>query len=242
MLAVTVRQRGVTLVELMVASSLSLVALAAVLTVCGATSRHARLQLQAAHLHQQVHGILYLIGRDLRRAGYWHFDAAQQSPAENPFQNGENRLRSGALPDEAADSCVLLAYDLDADGLVGVGQCRNGHCPRLADDNNVEQFGFRLRNRTVQSRYGGTGQECDSGYWQSLNDPEIEITQLHFRLRTHCISLTQADTPCSESIPRLVQRVARVDIGARIRNQPETEIHLVEWISVRNDQLLEGTP
>lgn len=242
MLTVTVRQRGITLVELMVASAVSLIALAAVLTVYSATSRHTRLQLQTAHLHQQVRGILYLIGRDLRRAGYWHFDAAQQFPAENPFQNGENRLRSGALPDEAADSCILLAYDLDADGLVGVGQCRNGHCPPLSDDDNVERFGFRLRNRTVQSRYGGTDLECGSGYWQSLNDPEIEITQLQFRLRTHCISLTQADTRCRESTPRLVQHVASIAIGARIRNQPETEVSLVEWIAVRNDQLLEGTP
>jgi prepilin peptidase dependent protein B len=242
MLTVAFEQRGTTLVELMVASAVSLIALSAVLTVYSATTRHSTLQLQAAHLHQQVRGILYLISRDLRRAGYWHFDATQQSAAENPFQNGENSLRSGALPDEAAESCILLAYDLDADGLVGVGQCRNDHCPPLSDDDNVEQFGFRLRNRAVQSRYGGTGLECGSGYWQSLNDAEIEITRLQFELRTHCISLMQAEKPCRTSMPRLVQRVARIAIGARIRNQPETEVSLVQWIAVRNDQLLEGKP
>jgi prepilin peptidase dependent protein B len=185
---------------------------------------------------------LHLIGRDLRRAGYWHFDPAQRSPAENPFQNDENHLRSGALPDEGAESCILLAYDLDADGLVGIGQCRNGHCPPLSDDDNVEQFGFRLRNRAVQSRYGGTGLACGSGYWQSLNDPDIEITQLRFGLHAHCINLAQADDPCRESLPQLIQRVASIGIGARIRNQPETEISLVHWITVRNDQLLEGRP
>ena len=224
----------------MVASAVSLLALSAILTVYSATVRHSRLQLQSAHLHQQVRGILHLIGRDLRRAGYWSFDPAQHSPAENPFQNGKNGVRSGALPDESTASCILFAYDLDADGLVGIGGCRNGHCPPGSDDDNVEQFGFRLRNGTVQSRYGGTDLACDTGYWQSLNDPDIEIVQLRFDLHSHCTNLAQPDTPCHESLPQLIQRVARIAIGARVRNQPDSEISLTHWIAIRNDQLLKG--
>lgn len=242
MLTAAIRQQGITLVELMVASAISLVALSAVLTVYSETARHSRLQLQSAHLHQQVSGILYLIGRDLRRAGYWHFDPARQSPAENPFQLGENRLRHSALPDEPAESCILLAYDLDADGRVGIGQCGNGHCPPRSDDDNVEQFGFRLRNGAVQSRYGGTGLDCGTGYWQSLNDPDIEISQLQFDLRAHCINLMETDDQCRDSLPSLTERIARIAIGARVKNRPESEIKLVQWVAVRNDVLLGGDP
>jgi type II secretory pathway component PulJ len=187
-----------------------------------------------------VGSILYLIGRDLRRSGYWHFDATQQSPARNPFQTGQNQLRSSAFPGEPADSCILLAYDLDADGLVGIGQCRNGHCPSPSDDDNVEQFGFRLRNNMVQSRYGGTRLDCGSGYWQALNDPDIEIMQLKFTVRTRCMNLEQPDAPCRDSLPRLIQRAANIAIGARIKNHPETKLRLNHWIAIRNDQLLEG--
>jgi prepilin peptidase dependent protein B len=239
-LTVAVRQCGITLLELMVAGTVSLIALSAVLTVYTATARHSKLQLQSAHLHQQVGSILHLIGRDLRRAGYWHFDATQQSPAQNPFQIGQNQVRSGAFAHEHADSCILLAYDLDADGLVGIGQCRNGRCPPGSDEDNVEQFGFRLRNTMLQSRYGGTDLYCDAGYWQALNDPDIEITRLSFTLHTHCLNLQQTDDSCRDSLPRLIQRVARIDIAARIRNHPETELRLDHWIAIRNDQLLEG--
>jgi prepilin-type N-terminal cleavage/methylation domain-containing protein len=241
-LTLAARPRGFTLVELMIAGTIALVALSAVVTVYSATARHSTLQLQAAHLQQQVQGIAHLIGRDLRRAGYWHFDPAQHSPVENPFQNGENRLRSDASPDEGAASCILLAYDLDADGLVGVGQCRNGRCPPLADDDNVEQFGFRLRKGAMQARYGGTGLDCGAGHWQALNDPDIEITRLRFDLHAHCINLAQSEEPCQEALAQLIQRVVSIDIGARIRDRPETEIGLVHWIAVRNDRLLAGEP
>jgi prepilin peptidase dependent protein B len=228
------------LIELMIAAVIALVVLSAVLTVYGATVRHSRLQRPWARLHQQLYGMVHLIGRDLRRAGYWHFDPARHSPVENPFQDATNRLRSGAFPGEPADSCVLLAYDLDADGLVGVGRCRNRHCPPLSDDSNVEQFGFRLHNGALQSRYAGTGLDCGSGYWQALNDPAIEITHLQFTLHAHCINLTDPDAACRGSAPRLVQRVVRVSVGARLRNRPETEIGRVRWITVRNDRLVEG--
>ncbi len=242
MLTVAVRQRGFSLVELMVASAVSLLALSAVLTVYSATVRHSKLQLQSTHLHQQVRGILHLIGRDLRRAGYWHFDPAQHSPVENPFQNGENGVRRGAMSHESTASCILFAYDLDADGLVGIGQCRNGRCPPMTDDDNVEQFGFRLRSGAVQSRFGGTGLTCDAGYWQSLNDPDIEIVQLRFGLYSHCINLVKADDPCRRALPQLIQRVASITIGARVRNRPDSDLNLVHWIAIRNDQLLEGEP
>ncbi len=242
MLSARPRQRGVTLVELMIAGAISLVALSAALTVYSATARHTTLQLRSAHLHQQVLGILHLVSRDLRRAGYWHFDPAQRSPADNPFQSSENRVRSGAFGGEPADSCILLGYDLDRDGLVGVGQCEQGECPPFSDDDNVEQFGYRLHHGAVQSRYAGTGLACGAGYWQALNDPDIRITRLRFGLRRHCINLLEGTAPCDDAAPQLVQRLVSVDIGARLAHDPDSEISLVQWIALRNDRLQAAEP
>jgi type II secretory pathway component PulJ len=189
-----------------------------------------------------MRGILQLISRDLRRAGYWQFDPAQQHANDNPFQQGENLVRSGAYPNEIAASCILLAYDLDQDGLIGVGQCNNGRCSSALDDDNVEQFGFRLRNKGVQSRYGGKSLSCASGFWQTLNDPDIEVTRLQFNLQQHCINLTNSEWPCGNSDSQLIQRAVRIDLAAHIRSQSDTSTSLTQWVSLRNDQLQASAP
>jgi prepilin peptidase dependent protein B len=235
------RQRGVTLIELMTATVIALTALAAVVTVYSATAHHSALQLQSAHLHQQVYGIVHLVGRDLRRAGFRAFDPQQEAPSANPFQQGENRLRTAALAGESADSCILLAYDLDRDGKVGVGKC-HGHCAAPADADNVEQFGFRLHRQSVQARYGGTSLACDSGYWQAVNDPDVEITALSFTLHEHCVNLADATRPCTDDGAQLLQAVVDMSIGARLRNHPGTAVDLVQRIAVRNGLLREAAP
>lgn len=242
MLRAAARQHGLTLVELMIAGAISLIALSAVLSVYSATARHGTQQLQSMQLHQQMFGILHLIGRDLRRAGYWQFEPERQSPADNPFQQVENRLRSGALAGEAADSCILLSYDLDRDGLVGVGQCGPGGCPPLSDSDNVEQFGFRLHDGNVQSRYAGSGLSCDSGYWQSLNEPDVRVTRLLFALHSRCTALSPESPPCDGTTPQLTQRVVSIDVDAQLDKHPETQLSLTQWITVRNDLLQEPAP
>lgn len=232
-------QRGITLIELMIAGVIALIALSAVLNVYSATAHHTTLQLQSAHLHQQMRGILHLIGRDLRRAGYWQFDPAVQSADNNPFQQGENRVSLGAYPNEASDSCILLAYDLDSDGKVGIGRC-DGACSPVTDDDNVEQFGFRLHNGSVQSRYGGNKLACDSGFWQALNDPDVEVSRLHFDLHRRCLNLSDGKLPCDDSGPQLVQRAIAVVLDARMHARPDSTVSLVQWVSLRNDRLLAG--
>lgn len=233
-------QRGITLVELMVAGVIALVALSAVLSVYSATAHHSQLQLQSAHLHQQMRGLLQLIGRDLRRAGYWQFDPAEQYASDNPFQQGENRVHSGTYPHESPDSCILLAYDLDQDGRVGVGRCDKDACSPTMDADNVEQFGFRLRDGSVQSRYGGDTLACDTGYWQTLNDPDIEVVSLHFDLHQHCLNLANEDQACDNTAPQLIQRAVSVELDARLHKRPETHTSLTRWIALRNDELQAG--
>ncbi len=232
------RPRGFSLVELMVASAISLIALAAAVSAYGTSARHAGLQLQSTHLHQQLQTLLFLIGRDLRRAGYWRFDATRASPADNPFQQGGNRLRVAALAGEAPASCLLLAYDLDGDGHVGVGAC-DGRCAAPRDDDNVEQFGYRLRAGGLQARYGGRGLDCDSGHWQRLNDPDLVIAGLRFRLYTHCVNLASSGAEdCVPGQPRLLQRSVRIDVRAHPRARPQQSLQLTRWVRVRNDRLV----
>jgi len=234
-------QQGVTLIELMIASVISLIILSAILTVYSITARHSSRQLQAAHLHQQLHGLMHLLASDIRRAGYWGFDPALQNPGDNPFQNTANALRIDAYRDEAAGSCIVLAYDLDQDGNVGVGTCGKKACAPETDDDNVEQFGFRLRAGSVQSRYGGAGMSCDSGYWQSLTDSNIEITHLEFTQHASCSNLLKPEHPCAPGMPQLIQQSVEIRLRGRNRDLPGSELDLGLWVRVRNDQLRNTT-
>lgn len=230
-------QQGVTLIELMIAAVIGLIALASILTVYAATTRQNHLQLETMHLHQQVHGMLHLMSRDIRRSGFWSFDAELQAADSNPFQQNPNQLQVGAHPAEPGNSCLLLAYDLDRDGLVGVGKCTRGGCGANTDADNVEQFGYRLHNGRLQSRYGGKQYTCDRGFWQTINDPTIEVTRLEFTHNTHCINLADTAQPCDAQSTNLTQHAVQIDIQAQLAGKPGSGIAFSQWVRVRNDQL-----
>jgi len=240
MLDNTHRQHGVTLIELMVASALGLVAMAAVLTAYETTLRHSTAQLNTAHLNQQLRGLLHLISTDIRRAGYWRADVTTQSASENPFSKGMRKLQVAAFPGEKNDSCITLAYDLDGDGLAGIGQCDHGRCPKGTDSDNNEQFGFRLRNLSIQSRYGGSKLSCDGGHWQTMNDSDVEITELLFEIQENCVNLLDSNSACSDNEPKLTQNAVHVRLSGQLINRPDTETRLQSWIIVRNDSIVDA--
>jgi len=229
-----------TLVELMIAGVIAMIALSSVLTVYSATATHSSQQLQQAHLHQQLRGMIHLIGSDLKRAGYWFFSPNLLAPGSNPFQTPTNQVRILSYTGESPGSCILFSYDLDQDGLVGVGRCNDAGCSNQTDDNNVEQFGFRLRDARIQARFGGTGFDCESGYWQSVNDPNIEITQLRFELRSQCLNLEETNRDCTPESSRLIQGGIEIRLEGQISNKPDTGLTLTRWVRIRNDLLREG--
>jgi prepilin peptidase dependent protein B len=233
-------QTGLTLVELMIAALIALIALAAVVTSYVGTAHHTSEQLSRTHLRQQAQGALHLIIRDIRRAGYWYFDPRQQAAADNPFQTPDTALRTGAYPGEPPGSCVLFAYDMDRDGRVGIGRC-DDPCPPQSDDDNVEQFGFRLRSGRLQFRYGGESFNCTGGYWQAVTDPGVEVTGLAFILHRRCLNLTTPDQPCSAGASRLNQHAVRITLSTRLRGREQTALDFDRWVQVRNDRLMDST-
>ncbi len=234
-------QRGVTLVELMIASAIALIALAALVTAYSATAYHSSRYLHKAHLYQQLYTLMHTMVRDIRRAGYWSFDPDLRSAADNPFEHSVNRLRIQSYPDEAPDSCILFAYDLDKDGLVGVGRCNSNGCPGQTDADNVEQFGYRLRGGLAQARYGGDTLSCDSGHWQAVTDPDIELTRFTFTPHAVCSNLDDADANCEPHAARLIQRLVEIRLSGHKRGQRDTPLTLSAWVRIRNDRLVAGS-
>jgi len=224
----------------MIASVIALIALSSVITVYSATATHSSQLLQQAHLHQQLRGMIHLISSDLKRAGYWSFSPNLLAATANPFQTPANQVRIQSYKQENPGSCILFAYDLDQDGLVGIGRCDNTGCAKQTDDDNVEQFGFRLRDTRIQSRFGGTGFDCEHGYWQTINDKNIEITQLRFTQRSRCLNLVDDGRTCTPEAAQLIQSGIEIQLNGQIGNKPDTSIILTHWVRIRNDVLREG--
>ncbi len=230
-------QHGFSLVELMIAALLALIALGALLTVYDTTLRDSLRQLRQARLQQSLRAVLDLAGADLRRAGFRRFDPLTDRPLDNPFQAGANDLRIGAAAGEAAASCITYSYDLDRDGRLGTGRCPRRGCAPGTDADNDERFGLRLRRGTVQMRYGGRDLDCRRGRWQSLTDPDVEITSLRFKLVSRCLALP-AGGPCTAARARLLVRQVEIRVGGRLAADPGLAARLQRRVWLRNDRYL----
>ena len=176
------QQRGASLVELMIAMALGLAALAAMTSLVGyGIGMNARL-LANSRLNEEVNAIGQLLTRDIKRAGYNADTIAMVTdPAASPSLFA-NSLVVSELPGEAANSCLIFAYDRNSNGLVDtVG--------------TNENFGFRLNDGAVEIRIGGAA--CADLGWQSLSDTSVvNITDLTFTLNqttSNSVISTQVD-------------------------------------------------
>ncbi|TQI81949.1 prepilin peptidase dependent protein B [Serratia fonticola] len=137
--------RGFTLPEVMLAMTFgSLIILAAAKTLpilhqqVADAGRHYRLELVLRQL-------LFGIEKDLRRSGFCAGEC-QGKP-----------LLIGNAPGEAANSCVIVAYDLN----------RNGRWEKSGD---AEYFGYRQRAGALEGQRGVT--QCAGLGWERLLDQE----------------------------------------------------------------------
>jgi type II secretory pathway component PulJ len=202
-----VRQSGMGLVELMISIALGLVIAAGVGSMfVGTAASNARL-VQTVRLDQELHAVMDLMLRDLRRAGSHGRPALLATGIANPFAlDGVS-----AYPGEASSSCITFSYDLDQDGTLDTA----------AGD---ERFGFRLHAQTVQMRRGGL--PCTSSAspnWETVTDIGLtRITALQF-------AVSQA-TAGAMSV-----RAVRITISGKPVGDENIARTLVREVRVRND-------
>lgn len=231
-------QRGITLVELMIAGTIGLIAVSAATSIYQATATQTLHQLETLHLQSTAQGILELMSADIRRSGFWRVIPGKDKLKNNPFQSSGNDIRTGAVSGEPPDSCVIFSYDQDKDGKVGVGKCSAKGCQPNTDADNVEQFGFRLKKQTVQMRYAGKELGCKNGYWQALTDNSITVTDFKITLKQACLNLANEHEPCSSEIDRLIVRTAEINLSAHNARRKGIRVDLKRLVNIRNDRFI----
>lgn len=148
------RQRGVSLIELLVGLVVSLLIIAAAAATYLTTARTGRDAINSARLNVELRSAMDIMVEEIRRAGY-----SAVGGGTNPFNN----LVAATYTDltVTGGTCIEFAYDNDGDGLVD------------AD----EFFGFRVVNGAVQMRDrtagGGVIAACANGTWQPITDASV---------------------------------------------------------------------
>lgn len=220
----THRQRGFTLVELLVGLALGLLVVAAGMLLLAQQLHEQRALLIEARLMQDLRTAADLVARDLRRAGHWGDSgagvwSAPSTPLTNPY--------AALAPASAASDAASYAYSRDA---------TENH----ALDGN-EQFGLRLRNRAIELQLG-------AGNWQALTDATlIEITALTITPTSEEIDLgSMCNKPCPEADatcpPRQIVSSLSVLIAARAVADASVTRSLVSQVRLRNDALTGACP
>jgi len=211
-------QQGLSLVELMVGTVISLLIAAAGATLLTSQLRENRSLLLEARLMQDLRTAADLVARELRRDGYWGaatdgvWVAGAGSVASNPY--------AAIAPAAAASDAVSLRYSRDA------------------IENNVvdanEQFGFRLRANAVEIQLG-------SGNWQALTDAgTLTVTGFGATPTVQDVSLEAfCARPCTAGAgtcpPRLQVRSVAVVISGRLVGDASVVRSVRSTVRLRND-------
>ena len=228
------KQDGYNLIELMIALTMGLIIIAATITIYISTIKASADIIKSARLNHDLDSAMALMVNDIRRAGYWGEAMVGTESSENPF------TEAGTDFQILSPSCVLYAYDADADGDV--------------DINGKEHFGFRLSDGNIQMRFSNI--DCNSNGWNVLNVNEggeqVEVTVLTFSPSYKCLR-KRADvadlsynTSCDVADTagyivagdRVIEtREITITMAGRVKKDPAVTKNIMAHVKIRNDRV-----
>lgn len=192
------KQKGVTLIELMIGLLVGSIITAGAITVYNNTLKSNTDNLNLARLNQDLRGMMDIMERDIRRAGFvtdqpdandnlpaGNVDGINDNLTNNPFTDSTNPGATTDIIVNGDGDCIQYTYN------------RNADVPAVVDSD--EFLGFKLENNQLKMRNGGggTSDDCNSGAWQNITEPEVEITALTFALTQKAYNITSMMTDSS---------------------------------------------
>jgi Prokaryotic N-terminal methylation motif len=233
------RQRGLSIVELMVGVAIGLfVVAAATMLVTTQLSDNRRLMLET-QVQQDLRASADIITRELRRAGHWgearHSVWYSGTPAvrTNPYAWIKPTAAADSnFVDGQAETSVVLAYSRTSDEAV--------------EDNAIaaaERFGFR---RAVVGGKGVIQTQLGEDNWQALTDGNtLDVTEFTLTMNRQPIRLACPKAcpppPAADCRPILEVRDLTVFIKGRAAHDANVERSIRSNVRLRNDTFTAGT-
>ena len=209
------RQRGLSMVELMVAVTVGLIVLSGVTAMLVNSLQANNDTVRASRLNQELRAVMDLVVRDLRRAGY-RGDYASYFGLLAAGQTFSNTVAV------SADGTRLdFAYDLDANGVFS----------------DAEQFGYRLVDGKVEA--------LRNKAWIALTDPgATRVTTLAFCFApsadADCLDAPPAagTVGVSGTAVTVIVKELRITLTGEAVRDPSIVRTLRETVRVRNDEVV----
>ena len=202
------KQKALTLIELMIGLLITGVVMASALAMYGAAVKHSRATAEQGQLDKSLHHVLGMMVRDIRRAGYW---ASASTSSENSF------MQSGTdITVNSGNNCILLTYDHNADGSL----------PAVNSGIDDERYGYRLMNNALQFRPNNAAFDCtaSAASWANLTDPNV--------LTVTAFSVTKTDTTTAN----MTLRNITVSITGQLVSDTSITKTLTQTVKVQNDK------
>jgi type IV pilus assembly protein PilW len=227
------RQRGLSIVELMVGVAIGLfVVAAASMLVVTQLSDNRRLTLET-QVQQDLRASADIVTRELRRAGHWGkardgvwYPGTVVPIRDNPYA-AIRKADGTAFADGETSSAVLMTY------------ARSGlEAEETGAIESDEQLGFRLDNGVIQTRLGDAG-------WQALTDANtLKVTSFVLTMNLQPIRL-ECPKPCPDPLvdcrPTLEVRDVTVDIAGEAAHDSSVKRSVRGHVRLRNDAIVAGT-
>jgi len=213
------RARGLSIVELLVATAIGLVVVAAAGGLVVAQHGAARRLQAEGRLMHDLRTAADLVARDLRRAGHW--SAAAASGVRRGDEPASANPHAALAPASAAAGAVALSFSTsgtDDDGVVA----------------DRDRFGFRLRGGAIEMQLGAAN-------WQTLTDAgTLVVTAFTVAPRLDEISLAAfCERPCGAASatcpPRQQVRSFAITLAARSTTDATVTRTLQTSVRTRND-------
>lgn len=226
MLNARARQRGLSLVELMIGLTVGLIVLSGILGLLSGHLRGNSELIRTTRLNNELRGTMDLVVRDLRRATYWGTSingvwfASKPVVQPNPF----------LAVDTATAGQVTYRYDVNGNGAVDANET------------------FRLNHNTAQGTVELTQLDAGGAVVSTfpLSDPAAtNVTALTFALvdRTATVScLVPGPGPVAPTPPLLHIRQITVTLTGELRSDAATTRTLTESVRLRNDRVEGSCP
>ena len=215
------RQLGFSLLELLISLTLGFVISTAAISLFINTANSDFHQLKTMRLNQELRGIMLLMVREIRRAGY--LDPAGlslliSSGEWNPFiydaNNNKLLFSLEKIDNNPSYNCILFTSDQNANG-------------RLDTD---EYFGYQRRYDTRSKNYtvkigAKTAISCNSGNWESISDENtVNITELSFIPYSQRLGKQQHLIHCN----------IEIHLSGYLVSDPSIHLKLSQSLSLRN--------
>jgi len=219
-------QRGLGLVELLIAAAIGLFLLAGLTDFLGRSLVQSGRNFKDARLTQDLNTAMELMTRDLRRAGYSSTATAASTgawAAANPFTQAVVAANDGGI-NLNTSGCALYSYDLPSS--------QNG----ILDA--AENMGFRLQGGAVQA--GTNVTTCAvAGNWQPVTDPALsEITALTFQYLDGAGAVAVSQRPFVSAAGAswaVCTRLIQITLTGRLVGNPAVTRTITQSVRVRND-------